>query len=728
MATQQVLNDLQLSAATPRIERLRAHAIDRAFRGQDGGEQELLGARAWRKSAHVAGHLIRRGMLAGGILRELMPIIDADELLVGKYSFRALSGEETVELQSWRQYGQSAMEYANGQRAHMAVDYERVLRQGIAGTRQQIIRDRAKLDLTQAGDLAKDQFYQGCLVALDGVIALAKSYAELAESQATALDDGLRKTELLEIARICRKVPEFPAETFHEALQSIHFLTFCLCAGNQMLMFQFGRPDRYLLPLYRRDIAVGRITPDYAQELVDCLGILLNEYTPRGLAVGWMVGGRDESGQDITNELSYLFVQAVGHIRMAYPSVGLCWTPETPSSLMLLATRLLARGYSHPAVFNDEVITRGLLGLGLSHRDACLYIHSTCVEITPIAISNVYVASPYYNLTQCLHDVLGIPACGGSELSALADIPTFDDLLDRFRFRLREVIRQGVIQENTHMMGRAQVGGFPLLSCFVNDCLSCGKDIDQGGARVNWLESSFVGLANLVDALAAIRQLVYGERLLTLSRLREALLANFVGYADVQTLIARVPKYGMDDDQTDELAQVFTSFLLDECERYRSYWGDAVVPGFFCWIMHEQLGRMTTASADGRVAGYPFADGSGPAQGREILGPTAAIRSVTKWDHAPMIGGIAVNMRFQPTRDPDDLATPLRHMLETFLQLGGFEAQVNVVGSATLKSAQADPERYHDLVVRVAGYSDYFVGLSPEMQAQVIARAEMELS
>jgi formate C-acetyltransferase len=261
------------------------------------------------------------------------------------------------------------------------------------------------------------------------------------------------------------------------------------------------------------------------------------------------------------------------------------------------------------------------------------------------------------------------------------------------------------------MASRAQAGGFPLLSCFVNDCLARGRDIDAGGARVNWLEPSFVGLANLVDSLYAIRTLVFERRVLPLERLRAAMLADFAGHEDVRAIVAALPKYGNDDPEVDVIAGEVTRFLVAECDRHRSFWGDAVVPGLFCWIMHGELGRQTAASADGRSAGLPLADGSGPAQGRELRGPTAMVRSVTSWDHAPMIGGIAVNMKLPAAGDPDDLVHPLAGLLESFLGLGGFEAQVNVVSAATLRDARAHPERHRDLVVRIAGYSDYFVGL-----------------
>ena len=712
------------TGATARVERLRARALEKAHAWVWPREAELHAGRSWLASGSEGSLIVRRGLLAGDILRGLTPVIDEDELLVGKYCHCAPTAEEAEELDRWSRYGYPAMPKAYGQRAHMAIDYALLLREGVAGIRAQIGRYRARLDLAQPGDLEKDDFYRACLHALDGMVTLSHKYADLTETQAEQAAPE-RAAELREIARICRTVPEYPAETFHEALQAIHFVTFCMCAGNQMALFQLGRPDRYLLPYYRRDLAEGRLTEERAQEMIDCLGILLNEYTSRGLAVGLMVGGRDENGADATNELSYLFVRSVGHVRLAYPGVGLCWHRDMPADLTALACRLLARGYSHPALFNDEVITAGLLDLGLPHRDACLYIHSTCVEITPIAISNVYVASPYYNLVQCLHDVLGIPPLGG-EPGELPETASFDELLARYRAHLSELIRDGVLAENRNMLSRAQGGGFPLLSPFVNDCLARGKDIDHGGARANWIESSFVGLANLADALAAIRQTVFEEGMLTLARLRDALLADFAGFDDVRALLARAPKYGNDDDRVDELVGCITGLLREECARHRSYWGDPVVPGLFCWIVHEHYGRLTCASADGRAAGFPFADGSGPAQGRERLGPTAAVRSATKWDHSPMIGGIAVNLRFHPD-DPERLAVPLQQTLETFLRLGGFEAQVNVVSAETLRDAQAHPERHRGLVVRVAGYSDYFVGLAPNMQAEVIARTEMEI-
>jgi formate C-acetyltransferase len=259
----------------------------------------------------------------------------------------------------------------------------------------------------------------------------------------------------------------------------------------------------------------------------------------------------------------------------------------------------------------------------------------------------------------------------------------------------------------------------------VNDCISKGKDIDHGGARYDWNEMSFVGLANLADSLAAIEQFVFDEKSLTLDDLRKALDANYEGNEELRLkILNRAPKYGNADDRVDRLAKVATEWAHGACSKNRIYPDSEVVAGFFCWVMHEYLGRETGASADGRLCGFPLGDGSGPAQGRERQGPTSAVISTTSWDHTPMLGGIALNLKFTPGRNRAKFVDSLTSLIDTYCDRGGFEVQVNVVDNATLLKAQKNPEQYRDLVVRIGGYSDYFVGLSPEMQAEVIARFE----
>jgi formate C-acetyltransferase len=425
-----------------------------------------------------------------------------------------------------------------------------------------------------------------------------------------------------------------------------------------------------------------------------------------------------------------MFLTSLAHVPLAYPCTGLAWTADTPQSIKSQTADLLAQGLSHPAIFNDVVITKGLMDLGLPLEEACLYQQSTCVEITPCAASNVYVASPYINLPQLLQDVLGIPSRGTAQDDASVAINypvSFDDLLTAYHNRLEQAIAAGVIEQNTLQMTRRYNGGKALLSCFVNDCLARGKDIDHGGARYNWIEPSFVGLANLVDSLHAIRRFVYQEGAVPLDGLAEILRNNYEGCENLRCQMEyRAEKYGNDLDVVDDLARTITDWVAESTAQYRTYLGGRYVSGFFCWIMHEQLGRRTAATADGRKAGFPLGDGSGPAQGRERLGPTAAILSTTKWNHSAHIGGIALNLKFTPPRQRAVFNARLVDLIEAYVQRGGFELQVNVVDGEKLEAARRHPQEYQDLVVRIGGYSDYFVRLSPEMQAEVILRTAHE--
>lgn len=694
-----------------RLEHLREHALSLETVDARSAEGQLLWYRSWLQNRHAACNLLRRAQAKADMLANSTPVIDAYELLVGKPCFRVLSAAEQAEADRYQKDLQPALPNLGGQASHMAIDYEKLLRLGLSGIQDELAAYRAGLDLDRPDDLARDQFYQACQCSLAGVARYTVRYAEHAEQLALAADGG-RRAELLEIAAICRRVPRQPAATFREALQSVHFVTFCLEG-----LYQLGRPDRYLLPFYERDIRDGRLAPGGAQELIDCLCILMNEFTGRSLAVGLMVGGRDSGGRDVCNDLTRLFLESIGHTRMAYPGIGLCYTDDTPPELLRLSCRLLARGYSHPALFNDAVISKGLRHYGLPAGEACLYIHSTCVEITPIATSAVWVASPYINLVQLLLDVLDSRQAAGPL--------DFDSLLSAWRDRLRQVVSREARQQNLLQMERERMGGDPLVSCFVHDCLERGLDVDQGGARYNWIMPSFVGLANLADSLLAVRELVYEQKQLSLADLNRILADNYQDQEILrQTILNRLPKYGNDLDQADELVGRLTGWIVEETERYRTWRGDRLVPSLFCWIMHERLGSLTGATPDGRLRGFPLGDGSGPAQGRERHGPTASIRSSTKWAHERFIGGIAVNLKFGSQLFTDQALDRMAALIRTFMDRGGFEVQINVVDRETLLQARSHPEAYRDLVVRVGGYSDYFTRLSPAMQDEVILRSE----
>ena len=594
----------------------------------------------------------------------------------------------------------------------MAIDYPLVLSRGIMG----VLADVEKYLLHS--DDAQKPFYLVCKSCLLAVVRHAERYAELAAEMATIEEDPARREELLEIARICKKVPANPAEGFYEAVQSVHFITYCLSLNPYRLycfqQFQLGHPDRYLLPYYEKDIREGKITKEKAQLLLDCLGIQINMRVPSGLSSGYMVGGRDENGALVANELTEMCMQVIDDIRLVYPSVGLCYTAEMPDSYLEKACDILSHGRSHPAIFNDDIITKGLEAYGVPASQAHDYIHSTCVEITPVASSNVWVASPYTNMAELLLNTM------------TREYESFDEHLSVLLENLDRSIQNNFEVQNRFRQLRAEKSMNPLLSCFVNDCLARGLDIEKGGARYNWIMPSFVGMANLVDSLYALKTLVYDKKEWTVCDLKKILDQNFEEHEALrEQILSGLPKYGNDIDEIDCYFGKITEHIIAECEKYTSiHTNGLLIPSVFCWIMHERFGRKTGATPDGRLAGFPLGDGSGPCQGREMKGPTASILSSTKWDHSKLIGGVAVNMKFSKSTLGAHSLDVMKALIKVYMQRGGFEMQINVTNKELLEEARKCPENYRDLVVRIGGYSDYFTKLSPEMQEEVILRTE----
>ena len=647
------------------------------------------------------------------------PVIGEGELIVGRIADREFSKEEEADWEKIQKYAMAAGPSPFGQDSHMTVDYERLLEKGTSGIRREIAEMRENLDLTLPEDLEKDLFYASCQRCLEGVERFAQRYSQYAAGLAKQCADPGRKKELLRISEICAHVPKKPARDFYEAVQSVHFLTFCL--SNKPLkptspQYQLGRPDRYFWPFYQRDMEAGRITEEEAQTLLDCLAIQINHRVPHGLSSGYMVGGRDAEGRVVSNDLTRMLMRVVEQVRLVYPSVGLCWCRDTPAEDLETAAKIIGKGHSHPAIFNDEVITEGLKRLGLPPEEACSYIHSTCVEITPIAASNVWVASPYMNLVQKLLDVLD------------REYSSMEELFDAYFAHIGEGIRENLIAEQKSRLERQRFNLDPLLSCFVRDCLEAGRDIEWGGARYNWIMPSFVGLSNAADALYAIRELIFNQKRWDFAGLNKMLAANFQGFETQRQMILReAEKYGNDADGPDSYVQRISQWIAAECGKYRRDDGFRLAPSLFCWVMHDVFGQETGASPDGRLKGFPLGDGSGPAQGREQNGPTAAVLSCTKWDHTPFIGGIAMNMKFSRKYFKEDSLRKMTALIRTYLKRGGVELQINVVDRDTLLAAREQPELYRDLVVRIGGYSDYFTRLSPTMQAEVIERTEYEL-
>ena len=642
----------------------------------------------------------------------LTPNISDGELIVGEIR-NNLTDEEQKEWDTvWKPIAEeTARQAGGGQDSHMAIDYERLLRCGLRGIIAEIDGSLASCPPEQAA------FFSAAKICLLAVIRHSENYAAFASSLAARESDDVRRAELETIAAVCARVPAEPARTFREAVQSVHFVTYCLTLNPFRLCFlqyQLGRPDAYLLPYYENDIRNGDLTAEHAQLLLDCLGIQINMRVPRGLSSGYMVGGRDRNGRIVANDLTGMLMQVIDDIRLVYPSVGLCYTEGMPEWCLEKACRILSHGRSHPAIFNDDVISRGLQSYGVPEAESHQYIHSTCVEITPIGSSNVWVASPYTNMAQLLLDTM------------TREYDGFDEHLAALFSLLDERIRQNFLDQNELRKYRAEHSVNPLLSCFVNDCLARGTDIERGGARYNWIMPSFVGMANLVDSLYVLKKTVYEERLYTVCGLKKILDENFSGNEYLRLrLLNKFPKYGNDLDDVDGYFGMLIGHIVSECRKYTAIHSSGrLIPSVFCWEMHERFGRRTGATPDGRPAGFPLADGAGPCQGREMKGPTASILSSPKWNQDELIGGVAVNMKFSKSTLGHESLQIMQGLIRTFLCRGGFEIQINVTDRELLERAREHPEEYRDLVVRIAGYSDYFTALSPEMQAEIVLRTE----
>ncbi|MBE7024528.1 MAG: hypothetical protein E7408_00535 [Ruminococcaceae bacterium] len=632
---------------------------------------------------------------------------------MGKCNKKLSSHEENEWLTKYLPIAKEGMKKAGGgQDSHMAIDYELILNCGLKG-----IIEKINIYLLNC-DENKKKFYQVCKKCLEAVIHFSEQYADEAAKLAESSEDANRREELKKIAEICRKVPASPAESFYEAIQSVHFITFCVSLNpfrySSQQQFQLGHPDRYLLPYYLKDIQNGVITKEYAQLLLDCLGIQVNNRVPNGLSSGYMVGGRDENNKIVENELTDMCMQVVDDIKLVYPAVGLCYTEGMDDRYLEKACEILSHGCSHPAIFNDDIVTKGLQCYGVPEKEARSYIHSTCVEITPVAASNVWVASPYTNMPMLLLDILD------------REYTDLDELLATLFAKLDTKIKSNFESENAKRKYRGENAMNPLLSCFVNDCLERGADIEQGGARYNWIMPSFVGMANLVDSLYAIKHLVFDLKELSIKAFKVILDSNFENNETFrQRLLNSIPKYGNDIDEIDCFFEKITEHIIAECRKYTGiHTNGNLIPSVFCWVMHERFGGQTGATPDGRKAGFPLGDGSGPCQGREMKGPTASILSSTKWAHHELIGGVAVNMKFSKKSLGMHSLDTMKSLIQTYIQRGGFEMQINVIDKETLEKAVINPEEYKDLVVRIGGYSDYFVKLSSEMQQEVILRTE----
>ena len=619
--------------------------------------------------------------------------------------------------------------------------------QGFGDIKRRIRRAVSGLDfLSDAEALAKREELKAMEIAADALIAFARRHAAKARALAQKEKNSQRRQEWAAIAAICAKVPAKAPETFREALQYYWFAHLGVITElNTWDSFNPGRLDQHLLPFYRRGLADGSLTEESARELLQAFWIKFNNQ-PAPPKVGVTaeesstytdfclinIGGVTPEGDDAANELSYLILDVIEEMRLLQPSSMIQLSKKSPDRLIQRALKIIKTGFGQPSIFNTEAIIQEMLRQGKSLIDARAGGSSGCVETGAFGKES-YILTGYFNLPKILEITLnnGLDPRTGKRIGLATGTPgsfkDFPALLAAFRRQLRHFVDIKIAGSNIIERLYAQHMSTPFLSLLIDDCIERGRDYHDGGARYNTSYIQGVGLGSITDSLAAIRHHVFFNRLLSLADLVRVLRRNFSGQEKLrQLLVNRTPKYGNDDDRADELLrEVFETYYQAVNGRPNTK-GGAYRINLLPTTCHIYFGRVTGATPDGRLAEEPLSEGISPVQGSDRRGPTAVIKSAAKIDHL-RTGGTLLNQKFTPQFLADDEGiAQVANLVRSYFKMDGHHIQFNVVTAKTLRDAQKHPEKFRDLIVRVAGYSDYFVDLGEDLQNEIIRRTEHE--
>lgn len=718
-----------------RISELKERAFARGYDPRRSVEKEYWVHRAVWENPAESVHNLRRAGIDCMLFDHYSIEIDPQELLAGRFS---VNFEPTEEELAIAQKGKELLEHDGilcgaylASTGHRVIDYEKLLGMGIRGVLEEIDRSLAALDFSDPEAAGKEAFYTASRISLEGVCRFAGRYEKTLIQLAEQEMDPVRRQEYFRMAENFSRAPYEPCTHFYEALQCMWFVQFCLqLIGDTSLT---GRLDNYLWPYYKKDVEEGVITPEFAFELIENLYLKHNEIYGTWPA-SLMIGGTDRQGNPVWNELSFMCIRAIETTGLINPSVSVAYNEAMPEELLDQCVDVLSRGYTKPSIFNDRIVQEGLRAAGVSLEDSRYYVHSTCVEITPVGCSNILVATPYINLGKAVEYLLnGGKAVYGEEclmeppLSfGEEDFRDFDSFYELVRKAVSGIIRAHLKEVCRNACGREHYTSSPLASAFLNDCLARGKDAGAGGAKYNFVYPCFPGFLNLVDTLSAVKTAVYDQKVLTLAELAELCRTNFEGQERLrQYLVNKCPKFGNGDEEADRFGVELFDFIRHELEQYQISVGGTFHPSYFAWIMHGVLGRQAAASPDGRKQGEALSECLGAVQGMDKNGPIGVMRSIEKLDQKYGIGGIATNFRFSKSFIGSvEGKKAVKDFIRVFMKNGCFEIQLNVVDQAVLLEAQKHPEQYQTLMVRVAGYSDYFGNLAVEIQNEIIKRSE----
>lgn len=673
---------------------------------------------------------------------------------------------------------------------HVTVKYWEVLETGFEGIME---KARKELDGCSVGDgnyARKSHFLEAVILSCKAVIDYAGRYAKLAQEMAAQTSDPVRKQELFVIAENCSRVPAKGAQNFYEACQSFWFVQQLLQMESSGHSISPGRFDQYMYPYYKKDMEAGTITREFAQELMDCIWVKLNDlnkcrdaasaegFAGYSLFQNLIAGGQNKEGEDVTNDLSVMCIQASMHVHLPAPSLSVRVWNGSPHEFLIKAAELTRTGIGLPAYYNDEVIIPALQNRGLSLEDAREYNIIGCVEPQKAGKTEGWHDAAFFNMCRPLELVFS----NGMDKGEMVGIPTgdvtqmktFDEFFDAYKKQMEYCISLLVNADNAIDVAHAERCPLPFLSCMIDDCLKEGKSVQEGGAVYNFTGPQGFGIANMADGLFAIRKLVYEDKKVSMKELKEALawnydkgldaqsagdmtemimkamqkagrnvdastaeglLKTFMGmkpgeqktqrFKEIHDMIDEVPKFGNDIPEVDYFAREVAYTYSKPLQKYNNPRGGKFQAGLYPVSANVPLGGQTGATPDGRYAHTPVADGVSPSAGKDVKGPTAAATSVSRLDHFIVSNGTLFNQKFHPS------ALSGREGLEKFVALirgyfdqKGMHMQFNVVDRQTLLDAQEHPEKYKHLVVRVAGYSALFTTLSRSLQDDIIRRTE----
>ena len=673
---------------------------------------------------------------------------------------------------------------------HVTVKYEEVLAIGYKGI---IDKARAELEKCQVGDgnyAKKSHFLNAVIVSCQAVIEYAERYAELASQMAAECTDPVRKQELLQISENCSRVPANGATSFYEACQSFWFVQQLLQVESSGHSISPGRFDQYMYPYYKADIDKGVITREAAQELLDCIWVKLNDlnkvrdaasaegFAGYSLFQNLIVGGQDKYGNDVTNDLSVMCILASMHVHLPMPSLSIRVWNGSPHELLIKAAELTRTGIGLPAYYNDEVIIPALQNRGLTLEDAREYNIIGCVEPQKAGKTDGWHDAAFFNMCRPLELVFSNGMDKGElvgiQTGDVTKMTTFEEFFDAYKKQMEYCISLMVNADNAIDVAHAERVPLPYESCMVDDCLSRGLSVQEGGAVYNFTGPQGFGIANMADSLYAIRKLVYEDKKVSMEEYKQALAWNYDKGLDQQSvsdmsemilkgmqdagmavntdtakavlqtvmrlkptedqlrrfteihhMIDEVPKFGNAIDDVDYFARDVAYTYSRPLQKYMNPRGGHYQAGLYPVSANVPLGGQTGATPDGRYAHTPVADGVSPTAGKDVKGPTAAATSVSRLDHFIVSNGTLFNQKFHPSalagREGLEKFVAL---IRTFFDQKGMHMQFNVVDRETLLDAQKHPENYAHLVVRVAGYSALFTTLSRSLQDDIIRRTE----